>query len=170
MGPSTLRYYFPTQRELMDAVLQSIYQGSMPDERIHDDAVPAADRLIECLSNVLTPIGSGEQAREFWRQLVRSLTDSASGLSSPLVHVDLDHQSSQRVESWLAVLAAEGALPAGDHADQALFLLTVVDGLAIGRVLPSDELSVQREAMVLQVAVGAVLQGPGRAGGAGAER
>ena len=69
VGASTLRHHFPTQPELMEAVLVAVYADAMPDERIRDASVPAGQRLVECLTNLLTPVGSADQARERWREV-----------------------------------------------------------------------------------------------------
>jgi AcrR family transcriptional regulator len=156
VGASTLRHHFRTQRELVDAVLESIYREAMPDERIGDASVPADVRLAECLSSLLTPVGSPEQAREMWRQLFRTFIDSDQRTAGPR-YAALVRHTRQRVESWLAVLEAEGALPAGDRALRAHYLITVVDGLAVGRTLPDEAQDPRNEATILRAAVHAVL-------------
>ncbi|QEM48227.1 TetR/AcrR family transcriptional regulator [Mycolicibacterium grossiae] len=57
VGLGTLRHHFPTQGELLNAVLASIYQEALPDERIRDSSAPPKDRLLECLRHILAPVG-----------------------------------------------------------------------------------------------------------------
>ena len=48
VGASTLRYYFPTQRALLDAVLESVYAEALPDEGIDvlfNPGAPASMRI-----------------------------------------------------------------------------------------------------------------------------
>jgi TetR/AcrR family transcriptional regulator, cholesterol catabolism regulator len=156
IGASTLRHHFRTQHELVDAVLESIYRTALPDERIGDSSVPADVRLAECLSSLLTPVGSPEQAREMWRQLFRTFVDSDQRTTGP-GYAALVRHTRKRVESWLAVLEAEGALSAGDRTLRARYLLTVVDGLAVGRALPDEAQDPRNEAAILRTAVHAVL-------------
>ena len=159
VGVGTLRHHFPTQRALLDAALDSIYSDALPDERIQDSSVPAVERLLECMGNLLTPVGSPEQARELWRHVFRTFVDTDPQRGGPAYDA-VTRYSRQRVESWLAVLAAEGALASGDHGLRARYLLTVADGLAIDRVLPGEGLSDSDVSVILRVAVDTVLQGP----------
>src|SRR5690349_3594692 len=66
VSTGSLRFHFPTQRELKDAVLARIYTHVFPDSPIHDRSLPARDRLVGCLRQVLAPAGVGAQAREAW--------------------------------------------------------------------------------------------------------
>lgn len=157
VGASTLRYYFPTQRALFDAVLQTSFEQQYPDERIHDTTIPAGDRLRECLTNLLTPVGVGVQAREFWLQLLTFANTSESARAES-AFTNIARVAGDRVESWLEVLEAEGAITPGHRARHAEFLLTLIDGLAIARALPSDDADRNGEQVVLQDAVTAVLR------------
>ena len=62
------------------------------------------------------------------------------------------------MEHWLAILAAEGLLPAGDNAQRARFLLTVVDGLSLQRAYPGAESRLAAETATLFMAVDSVLR------------
>lgn len=156
VGASTLRYYFPTQRALFDAVLHKSFEQQYPDERIHDTSIPAPDRLLECLTNLLTPVGEGEQAREFWLQLF-TFANTSESTQAKSAFTNIARVAGDRVESWLEVLEAEGAITPGPRARHALFLLTLIDGLAIARALPADDTDHNHEHNVLQDAINAVL-------------
>lgn len=158
IGASTLRHYFPTQRSLLDSVLTSIYDQAIPDERIRDASLPPRVRLIECMWHTLEPIGSGEQSRETWATLFDTFIGPESTEQARLGFIVIARQAQRRVESWLAILDAEGALPAGDNTLRAQFLLTVSDGLSIARALPSDVSRLEYETMAIGAAVDAVLR------------
>ena len=157
VGASTLRHYFPTQRALLDTVLTSIYDEAIPDERIRDASLPARDRLIECMWHTLEPIGAGEQSRETWATIFNTFIGPQATDENRLGFIVLARQAYRRVESWLAILDAEGALPPGDNTRRAQFLLTVSDGLSIARALPSDVSRLEYETMMIAAAVDTVL-------------
>ena len=161
VGASTLRHHFRSQHELIDTVLESIYQRAMPDRRIDDTSVPADLRLAECLSSLLTPIESPEWARTMWRQLFRIYVDSDQQPG----FVALVHQTRTRVESWLEILEREGALPTGERQLRARYLLVVLDGLAVARSLPDTALPPQDEETLLRAAARTVLHMPWPEGG-----
>lgn len=157
VGASTLRHYFPTQHELFNTVLTRVYEQAMPDDRIHDRSVPAAERLLECLQHLLSPIGWGEAAREVWGQIYTTFIGPGATDEVRLGYLRLAEEPQRRVESWLAILEAEGALATGDNRRRAWFLLTVIDGLSIQRALPTSDATLEIESAVLHDAVAAVL-------------
>lgn len=156
VGASTLRHYFPTQRELLYAVLATVYEGALPDERIRDASIPARRRLIECVSRMLEPVESDAAAREVWGTLFTTFVGPDATDESRAGYRVLARQAEMRIESWLGILEAEGALAAGDNAQRTHFLLTVVDGLSIARAFPGDDSRLAAEAATLATAVDAV--------------
>lgn len=157
VGASTLRHYFPTQRELLDTVLRTVYETAIPDQRIRDTSIPARERLIECVWSLLEPIGVGEQSRETWKKIFDLFIAPEATDDARTGFLVLVRQAEQRVLSWFAILEDEGALPPGDNVRRTHYLLTVADGLSIGRALPSSGSRVEEEAFALAVAVDTVL-------------
>lgn len=157
IGASTLRYHFPSQRDLLDALVGDLFTRTYPDHRLHDRTVPPAERLAECVRGMLAPIGHGEQARTVMHQLAGTVLAPGVGAETSAGMERLAAGSRERVVSWLEVLAAEGAVPAGDLTRRALLLLTVVDGLALNRAMPGGRLTVEQEETVLADAVTAAL-------------
>lgn len=72
-------------------------------------------------------------------------------------YLTMERDGQRRVEDWLRVLANEHAVSAGDIARRARFLNTVLEGLALKRALPSDDMIAQMETETLYSAVDAVL-------------
>jgi AcrR family transcriptional regulator len=163
VGIGTLRYHFPTQRELLDAALSSIYERAMPDDRIHDTSVPARERLLECLRQAIAPVGTGRRARETWAELFAAFIDPAASSEHRGGYLELSRQAHRRIESWLSILCEQGALETGDNAARARLLVTLLNGLAVQRALPSDRAALETETEVLEAAVDRLLGGPPRA-------
>lgn len=154
VGASTLRHYFPSQRDLLDTVLGEIYTAAAPTAPITELSLPVRDRLVAALRNLLDPIGAGEQARTVWRQLFHTFVDAdGSGANYRL----LARYTRDRVETWLRLLDEQGELAPGDRTAAADFLLTVVNGLAINRVLQA-ELTPQLETAILNAAASTILE------------
>lgn len=153
----TLRYHFPTQRELLDAVLSAVYESAMPDERIRDAAIPPRERLLECLRHLLAPIGVDREARETWRDIYRAYIDPEVGADVRAGYLELSRHAHRRVESWLAILVEEGSIRPGDNAARARLLLVVVNGLAVQRALPAEAAPLELETEALDAAVDALL-------------
>jgi AcrR family transcriptional regulator len=156
----SLRHHFPTQRALREAVLETIYNVLTPDAQIiHDRSVPARDRLVQCLRQVLTP-GTGDTARQAWIKFFDAFVVPEPIDSIRNSYRALANEGQRRVEHWLTLLTEEGAVPAGDNALRASFLNTVLNGLSLERALPSEQSVLQRETAILYVAVDSILTAP----------
>lgn len=124
---------------------------------IHDRAVPARDRLVGCLRQVLAGTGVGAQAREATRTVVEEFVAPEPTEEVRTAYLATGREVRRRVEYWLTVLANEGALPDGDNTRRARFLITVVNGLGFERALPAEDSILQLETDTLYTAVDCVL-------------
>ncbi|WP_461002702.1 TetR/AcrR family transcriptional regulator [Streptomonospora sediminis] len=159
VSTGSLRHHFPTQRALQDAVLAGIYELAFPGDPIHDTATPARERLVDCLRQILAPTGPGTQAKEVWGRIYEELIAPEPTEESRAAYLAMERQMQHRVEYWLSVLAEEGALPGGDNAQRARFLLTVINGLSVERALPGAEPLLTTETATLFTAVDGLLGG-----------
>lgn len=157
VSTGSLRHHFPTQRALQDAVLSGIYEMVFPGDPLHDTALPARDRLVGCLRQILVPSGTGKEAREAWAATYETLIAAEPTEETRAGYLAIERQMQHRVEHWLSVLADEGALADGDNAQRARFLLTVVNGLSVERALPSSASLLASETATLFTAVDSVL-------------
>jgi AcrR family transcriptional regulator len=157
VSTGSLRFHFPNQRALQDALLDRIYGHMFPDDPIRDRSVPARDRLVTCLRQVLAPAGVGDQAREAWTRAYETYIASEPTEQVRAAYFALEQGGRRRLEYWLTVLADEGALPGGDHAGRVKFLSTVLNGLSIERALPAEAAILQTETETLYMAVDCVL-------------
>lgn len=157
VSTGSLRYHFPTQRELQDEVLTRVYDLVISDERIHDSSVPARDRLVGCLRQVLAGVGVGAPAREAMRKVADDFIAPEPTEEIRAVYLTIERETRRRVEYWLTVLVNEGALPEGDNPRRARFLLTVINGLGLERALPAEDSILQTETDTLYTAVDCVL-------------
>ncbi|WP_229399273.1 TetR/AcrR family transcriptional regulator [Micromonospora okii] len=164
VSTGSLRHFFPTQRALVDAVVAGIYDVDVPGDPIGDTARTPAERLVECLRQVLAQIGTGERAREQWRGIHGTYIAVAPTDDEVATYRSIERAGLHRIERWLTALADEGALPADDVAPRARFLATVLNGLFTERVLPADALRLKFEAETLRMAAVAVLSDPAGAG------
>lgn len=156
VSTGSLRHHFPTQRELQDAVLAIVYDQVFPEDRIRDTSVPAPDRLLDCLRQVLSAAGVGEQSRRAWSEAFRNFIEPEPTEEVRAAYLAIDREMRRRAEYWLTVLSEEGALPDGDNTRRARFLVTVVNGLSIERALPADEAILTTETETLRAAVDCV--------------
>jgi AcrR family transcriptional regulator len=157
VSTGSLRFHFRTQRELQDEVLLRLYDIVAPADQIHDRTVPARERLVDCLRQVLAPAGVGAGAREAFRILHEQFIAPEPTEEVRQAYAAIEREGRRRVEFWLTVLTEEGALAAGDNSRRVTFLLSVLNGLSLERALPAEESVLQAENDTLYMAVDAVL-------------
>ncbi|OON76634.1 TetR/AcrR family transcriptional regulator [Streptomyces tsukubensis] len=158
VSTGSLRFHFPTQRALQDSLLSRIYGHLLPDDPIRDQELPARERLLNCLRQVLAPLGVDEDARTAWGRMYRAFIEPEPTEQLRTAYLSHEREAEQRIEHWLTVLAEEGALPPGDHSRNTRFLLTVLNGLALERALPTGESVLTAETETLDAAVDHVLK------------
>ncbi|MEU9830359.1 TetR/AcrR family transcriptional regulator [Streptosporangium sp. NPDC048047] len=155
----SLRHFFPTQQALIDTVVAGLYDVDIPDDPILDTGRAPAERLVDCLRQLLSQIGTGDRAREHWRAIHETYIASGPADDQVATYRSLERLGLHRIERWLTVLAGEGAVPANDVERRARFLMTVLNGLLIERALPADASRLTFETDTLRMAAGAVTSG-----------
>lgn len=153
----SLRHFFPTQRELIDTVVAGLHSLDVPDDPMDDAGSSPSDRLVGCLQAMLAEVGGGEQARDYVSSLHRAYVASPPDPESEHTFHALERLAVQRLVRWLTTLRDEGALARGDVEQQARFLLTIVNGLALERALPGAQARLTYERDTLRLAVSAVV-------------
>ncbi|WP_223773045.1 TetR/AcrR family transcriptional regulator [Streptomyces sp. 135] len=157
VSTGSLRFHFPTQRALQDSLLARIYEHLLPGDPIRDQTLPPRERLLNCLRQVLAPLGTNEDARTTWGTMYRAFIESEPTEQVRAAYLGHEREAERRVEHWLTVLAEEGALSPGDHTRNVRFLLTVLNGLSVERALPTRESVLIAETETLDAAVDRVL-------------
>lgn len=154
IGATTLRYYFPSQRELINTVLDRIFDENIAELRIADAAIPAAERLTECLVQFFGPSEHTQQAAKAWFDITVALIGQGSTEGSRQGMMVAHRVSIGRTERWLRALAAEGAIDEADIEVSAAVLLALIEGLMLH--LLADPERVNRQ--VVEEAIGATVE------------
>ncbi|WP_299166277.1 TetR/AcrR family transcriptional regulator [uncultured Arthrobacter sp.] len=157
VSTGSLRHHFPTQQGLRDEVLRRVYDWLLPENNIRDTSVPARDRLVECLRQVLAMGGTGPQAREAMTLLANTFISAEQTGPTREIYLGIQRDAQSRMEEWLRVLAGETALPEDGIPRCARFLGTVLNGLSLERALPAEDSFAQTETETLYAAADAVL-------------
>lgn len=159
VSTGSLRHFFPTQRALIDEVAAGITGLFASENVIEDTAVPAQDRLLTCMQQVLAGTGTGDQARHAWRHTLEVYVGSEPSADAIDTYLAFSAAGLRRMQQWLEVLDKEGALTPGDNAQRAAYLNVVLDGLAIARALPTDAARIRSEADTLRFAISVLFPG-----------
>lgn len=161
IGASTLRHYFPTQQDLFDAVLGETFNAHLEDLRINDSSVPPVVRLTECMAQFLPPSDAHIPQLEGWLAGYTAALGPGRSDQGRAVLSTLSRQARERVNQWLTVLGAEGALrmPSIEHAGT--ILLATVNGLSLELITPGTPARLETARDVLGQVIGAAVVAPG---------
>lgn len=170
IGASTLRHYYPTQRDLYDAVVRASLDAQLTDGRVADRSVPPGDRLVECLAQLLPRDEGGRGDLRGWLALHTAAVGPGRSEEGARLLAALTRHGRERVDGWLAVLGDEGALRPVPREQLAVALLAVVDGLCLalvggGALTVADAHRVLADAVERLALLGADLPGEQRAAG-----
>lgn len=165
VSTGSLRHFFPTQRDLIDAVvagIASIQAADTLESSLHDTARPAVDRLVDCLRAALSDALADDSARERWRSTLAAPEPTGTDdLAAPALA--LEQLGLRRIAGWVTTLHAESAgdSDAGsllfDADTGARFLATVLTGLITEHLLPGSLSRVAFQDSTLRIAATAVL-------------
>lgn len=158
VSTGSLRHFFPTQRMLIDTVVEGLQTIDIPEDPMSDTARDPAERLEACLQLLLSAGGSGATARERWTSLHAAYVASPVADDATHAFLAMERLAVHRVEAWLAILADEGVPIGEDREAPARFLLSVVNGLWLERALPGAQHRAAFEGRSLRSAVDAVLR------------
>lgn len=153
LGASTMRYYFPSQAALNEAIAAELLGGGLSDLHMADGGLPPGERLLECLVQFLPPEGAGPH--ELRAVLQQWLTLQHAGLTGPddalarATLASLTSESLRRVRGWLTSLASEGHLDGEVVEREAVALTSRVDGVCLA--LLSDAVDLDRVGAVALV-------------------
>ncbi|WP_130011751.1 TetR/AcrR family transcriptional regulator [Serinicoccus sediminis] len=135
IGPSTLRHYFPTQKDLYEEVLRPALDHVVSDLRIEDRQLPPRTRLAECLVQFVPPGFRQADTLSLWlASYAAAVGPNASEPESRTLE-SLAALGRERIDTWLGVLEEEGALLLGRERALRL-LLSTLDGICLQLLTP----------------------------------
>ena len=135
VGPTTLRYYFPTQAALQQAIAERLVLTALDDRDIADDHQPAAQRLFDCVVQFLPADDADVAALDVWLELYRlSSGPSRSEPTGQLVSQSR-RVSKQVLRDWLATLSDQGHLDSDRIDTHVVQLLALIDGIHLSLLL-----------------------------------
>ncbi len=156
----TLRHFFPTQRELRNAVFSELFAKTYPDGDLYDRTIPAKQRLLARLQQRLSTGGTVEQTIQIWNETFEQVVSAGATEAARTEFAERGKLTIELISHWLRVLIDEGSMPDGNVEQRAHFLLTVSTGILLERVLPWDGAGPEREAETWALAIDAVFAAP----------
>ncbi len=123
-------------RGLYAAVFAAALDAAPADLRIRDATVPARERLRECLLQLLPPTQPAELSVDRRIDTISAVFGPAGAPEARTAWTSYAVRTTQQITNSLRVHSAEGAVASGSEERGSRFLLTVIDGMALARILP----------------------------------
>lgn len=159
IGIGTLRHYFPTQRDLFDALVVNILDDEIDDSIVMDATRPASERLARGVLQFLPADCADEHRLEAWFRLyVSSLGPTPTPLMRQLLEAAAA-RSHEHVRRWLTALADEGWLDAVTVENTANMLVALASGLCLETLTPGSPVTIDNARQILESAAQAVVRG-----------
>ena len=158
IGMGTLRHYFPSQKELHQALIVRLVDGETHEFDIRDARLPAADRLERCLLQYVPTDGESAHLLDLWFGLYRVGLDPAG---PPFARQFLEvsaARSRERMQEWLELLASEGYLEPHSVRRHVLRCSALVSGVCLELVTPGSEMTVEDARRIVSDAVRAIVR------------
>lgn len=160
MGPSTLRYYFPSQGALYAAVINEEFNHSLSDVRIHDTSLDASDRLVDCLQQFLPKTPQDVTLMSQWTAgLVAANPHAGPEFTNQILHL-VTKRAHARVAYWLDILYSEGSLSEKQPGTTVTLLCALVNGLSMDLASTSPSISWDDASSILRRVVNKLLLTP----------
>lgn len=156
IGASTLRYYFPRYRDLVDAVVAAAVADTLGDKNIHNAQLPAVDRLVECLFQFLPQTPQDMTMLEATLSGFATSFEDGKLIGNPNLAEVADYTRS-RVSSWLEVLQSQGYVLPMPPSALARILTTYLNGVAIDLIVEAPEFGLEQAREQLRTMVTLVL-------------
>lgn len=150
VGASTLRYYFPSQQELVHAVVGRSFHAQLDDLYIRDATRSPSQRLSECMAQFLPANDAHISQLHGWLALYASALGPSRNEYGGRLLRSLQQHARDRVEGWLGILEAEDALRPLPRQRQATTLLAVIDGLCLDLLVERSGIDVTQAHRILQ--------------------
>lgn len=162
IGMGTLRHYFPSQRELHQALVVRLVDDRTRDFDIRDRRLPAGERLGRCMLQYLPADGESARVLEAWFGLYRvGLDPNGPPLARQFLEVSTT-RSRERMREWLEVLASEGHVAPDAVRRHVQRLTALVTGLCLELVTPESGTTVEDARAIVADAAHATVEGNGR--------
>lgn len=138
IGVGTLRHHFPTQRELVGAVVAQLVTEELDESIVLDRAVPPGDRLVHGVLQFLPDSLDETGGLDRWFAFYTAALSSSSPEHTRLVLSGAVTAAHERMRRWLGVLAEDGLLDAGDVEDASAGLIALLNGLMLEALTPAS--------------------------------
>lgn len=156
IGASTLRYYFPTSKDLVSALAGDSLDDYLTSEGLDDTSIAPAERLSRLLMQFLPASDEGLGQLETILTVHQVAFDSGKLVGSEVLRTSAT-RGEEIVAGWLSALQAEGAPLALSPEEGARLLLAVLNGLVLDLIAHAPKSNLEGARTTVEQAVRLVL-------------
>lgn len=159
VGVGTLRHYFPSQQELVDAVVAEMVENMLDESVVMDPGLAPEDRLAHAVLQFLPKsIADSRQLDAWFAFYVSALSATPSDHARRVLEASVA-TSHEHMRRWLEVLAGEGVVRVSSVADTSSALIALINGLTLEALTPGSPVTVADARRIADTAARAVVRG-----------
>lgn len=149
VGIGTLRHYFPTQRDLFDAIVERRVDAVIDDSIVLDSAAPIDARIADMVGQFLPAELDQPGALGLWFAYYSTALGPTPSVASQQLLTAAARRSHQHMRRWLRHFANEGPVADDmiDDATETAIALTV--GLTLEALTPGSPMTIERGKILL---------------------
>lgn len=157
IGASTLRHYFPSQKELYNEVIGGLLDMQINDGEITNSKIPAAERLTTCMLQLLPPEDAAVPELMNWFGYYQTVLSPGRGAKEIELGKTLSTRARNRVRQWLTTLEDEGHTVTTDKEAATVWLLSTADGLCLQLLMPGTPLTLDGARDIMRLTAEAIV-------------
>lgn len=148
VATGSLRHYFPTQRDLHEALIARMLDDEIDDVGIDDVTAPAAERLERCVLQFLPPDAESLPLLDAWFGMYRAAMAPGAGASRQRLDI-MTRRAQERIATWLRALAREGWTDPARAQVRALHVSALVSGLCLELMTPGSAMTLETARVIV---------------------
>lgn len=131
IGASTLRYYFPTNGDLMTALMKRSVDASLQDFHIEDETLDPKQRLFHCLAQFMPREQNEKTALHTWATTVLEALNPNQTQQSGQFFGTMSQHGKDHIIRWTRILENQGVRFTHSHEEMADLITATAHGLAL---------------------------------------
>lgn len=136
VGIGTLRHYFPTQKDLFDAIVVRRVDTVIDDSVVLDESAPMSDRIASMIEQFIPPELDDPASLSLWFSSYSSALGPKPNISSQRLLAAAAARSHEHMRRWLRHFAAEGFVTSEDVDDVANIIIALIVGITLESLTP----------------------------------
>lgn len=162
VGIGTLRHYFPSQKDLFDAIVERRVDNIIDDSVVLDPSALLGDRISSMVQQFLPSELDDPTALSLWFSVYSSALGPNRDTGNERLLAAAAARSHEHMRRWLRQFAAEGFIEPHEVDDTSNTVIALIVGITLESLTPGTEITVPAGRRLLTKFATTLFQEPNR--------